>query len=97
MPYNIFNTSNNNMNSNFINYNSSKDNNNNIGYMIRNSASNATNTSSMKKGAKKLSILNGLDKSNNQYNLNSIFNQKTNSIMPIKTNTSNEFLTNENE
>ena len=85
------------MNSNFINYNSSKDNNNNIGYMIRNSASNATNTSSMKKCAKKLSILNGLDKSNNQYNLNSIFNQKTNSLMPIKTNASNELLANENE
>ena len=52
----------------------------------------------MKKYAKKLSILNELEKSknNNQYNLNNIFNLKANSIMPIKTSSSN-FDLNENE
>ena len=71
----------------------------NLGNIIRNSSSNTTNNSSMKKYAKKLSILNELENSkyNNQYNLSNIFNQKTNLIMPIKTNTSNELLTNENE
>ena len=71
----------------------------NTGHAIGNSSSNTTNNSSMKKYAKKLTILNELDNSkyNNKYNLNNIFNQKTSSIMPIKTNSSNELLTNENE
>ena len=100
IPYNnSINNSYNNINSNNNFCSTFKDNYSNIGYMIGNSASNTTNTSSMKKYAKKLSILNELEKSkyNCQYNLNNIFYQKPNSIMPIKTNTSNEVLTNENE
>ena len=71
-------------------------------HVIGNSSSSITNTSSMKKYAKKLSILNELENSknnnNHQYNLNNIFNLKANSIMPIKTSSSNfELITNEND
>ena len=100
IPFNNSNNKSGNNISSKNNYcNTYKDNNSNMTYMIGNSTSNTANTSSMKKYAKKLSILNELEKSknNNQYNLNSIFNQKANLIMPIKTNTSNELLTNENE
>ena len=88
--------SNNNSNINY--YSANKENNN--PHIIGNSQSNTTNTSSMKKYEKKLSILKELENSkfnNSPYNINSIVNQKTNSINPIRTNTSNELLTNDNE
>ena len=79
------------------NYNSNCYNTYNTGHPIGNSSANTTNNSSMKKYAKKLTILNELENSkyNNQYNLNNIFNQKSNSVMPLKTNSSNDVLTNE--
>ena len=74
---------------------------NNNGNLIANSLLNTTinDTSSMKKYAKKLTILSELENSkySNQYNLNNIFNLKTNSIQPIKTGSNVEMLTNENE
>jgi len=73
----------------------------NNGHLIANSLLNTTinDTSSMKKYAKKLTILSELENSkySNQYNLNNIFNLKTNSIQPIKTGSNMEMLTNENE